>query len=220
MARSAALAWALALAPSMVRRIAPQMSGAQVAPRPSRYWVAVRARRPRWSYPPPVVIDAARRRRRRPSPSRSRLTVGNRPARCSDDQGAGLAIGGLGGGEVLVGDLYPRLQIVEGRIAEHRPPVLAVRRVRRLGRRPAGRLLVRRRGVGARGGRSSARPCSRPGRRAPARQERDGSVDGRAVIGVDLRRAAGPAGGGERPHRACGGGNGRDRGRPPAWSAG
>ncbi len=68
-------------------------------------------------------------------------------------QGLGLAIGGFGGDDVLVGDRDLGLQLIERRIAEQGPPVGLERRVGRLGGGPArgvGRLLEGR-GGGHRG---------------------------------------------------------------------
>ena len=88
-ARSAALAWAVALAASMLRRMRPQTSGSQLAPMLARYWVvAGRAARPPVTMvvPPAPVITV-------PPPAAGplpdlvplpvRSTVGNRLARCS-----------------------------------------------------------------------------------------------------------------------------------------
>ncbi len=53
------------------------------------------------------------------------------------DDGVGLAVGGLGGGDVLVGDHHLLLEVAQHRVVEHGPPVAARGGVIRLGADPA-----------------------------------------------------------------------------------
>ncbi len=95
-------------------------------------------------------------------------------------QGAGLAVGGLGGLEVLVGDLDLGFERIELVVAEHRPPVAAVHPVGGNGWRPALGLL---KGGRRRHGRALIVRADGAGRDQQQGKQAEGAKRGRADHG-------------------------------------